>query len=141
MPVFGQRSLDNLKGVHPNLVKVLSQAIKKSPVDFTITEGVRTDKRQIDLYAQGRTKPGIIVTNKNGTTNKSNHQPKKDGFGYAVDLYPFVDGSVRVNEKYVIPKLKEITDHIKKVASELKINIVCGIDWKNPYDPPHIELK
>ena len=141
MGSFGQRSLDNLKGLHPNLVKVLSEAVKNSPVDFTITEGVRTDKRQQELYAQGRTKPGVIVTNKNGTTNKSNHQPKSDGYGHAVDLYPFVDGSVRVNEKYVVPKLIQITNHIKSVAFNLGIGIVCGIDWKSPYDPPHIELK
>ena len=39
-----------------------------------LIEGFRSSARQQELFAQGRTKPGQIVTQKNGTTNKSNHQ-------------------------------------------------------------------
>ncbi|GJN60431.1 M15 family metallopeptidase [Elizabethkingia anophelis] len=138
---LGERSLKNLDGVHPNLVKVMKAAIVNSPVDFTITEGVRTLKRQQELYAQGRTKPGIKVTNADGIKNKSNHQAKADGFGYAVDLYPFFLGQVQVNHKDTIKNLKLISDHIKKVAKELGISITWGGDWKSPFDPPHFELK
>lgn len=140
MPNFSERSRKNLVGVHPNLVKVMEAAIKDSPIDFTITEGLRTTKRQQELYAQGRTKPGSKVTNADGVKNKSNHQAKADGFGHAVDLYPFVDGAVRVNEKYVIPNLKVIATHIKKVAKSMGFNVEWGGDWKF-YDPPHFELK
>lgn len=140
MPNFSQRSKNNLVGVHPNLVKVMEAAIKDSPIDFTITEGLRTTKRQQELYAQGRTKPGTKVTNADGVKSKSNHQAKSDGFGHAVDIYPFVDGQVRVNEKYVIPYLEKITAHIEKKAKELGIGISLGIKWKF-YDPPHVELK
>lgn len=138
---LGTRSLKNLEGVHPNLVKVIKEAISESPVDFTITEGVRTQARQQELYAQGRTKKGKIVTNKNGTTNKSNHQAKADGFGHAVDLYPFFEGQVQVNHKDTILRLKQIAAHIKQVAARLGIGITWGGDWKSPYDPPHFELK
>lgn len=138
---LGERSLKNLEGIHPNLVKVMKAAIVNSPVDFTITEGVRTLKRQQDLYAQGRTKSGPKVTNADGVRNTSNHQAKSDGFGHAVDLYPFFLGQVQVNHKDTIKNLKLISDHIKKVAKELSINITWGGDWKSPYDPPHFELK
>lgn len=138
---LGERSLKNLDGVHPNLVKVMKAAIVYSPVDFTITEGVRTLKRQQELYAQGRTKPGIKVTNADGIKNKSNHQAKADGFGHAVDLYPFFLGQVQVNHKDTIKNLKLIADHVKKVAKELGIGITWGGDWKSPFDPPHFELK
>ncbi|AQW91339.1 M15 family metallopeptidase [Elizabethkingia anophelis] len=138
---LGERSLKNLDGVHPNLVKVMKAAIVNSPVDFTITEGVRTLKRQQELFAQGRTKPGIKVTNADGVKNKSNHQAKADGFGHAVDLYPFFLGQVQVNHKDTIKNLKLISDHIKKIAKELGINITWGGDWKSPYDPPHFEIK
>ena len=138
---FGKRSLDNLVGVHPNLVKIMTEAIKTSPVDFTITEGVRTTKEQQQLYAQGRTTKGPIVTNKNGTTNKSNHQAKSDGYGHAVDLYPFFEGSVQVQHKDTIARLKQIAKHIKDVAKKLGIGITWGGDWTSPYDPPHFELK
>lgn len=140
MKVFSKRSLDNLVGVHPNLVKIMKEAIKDSPVDFTITEGLRTTARQKQLYAQGRTTPGIRVTQKNGVTSKSNHQAKKDGFGHAVDLYPYYNGAVQVSDKEVIPKLKLIAVHIKAVAKCLGLKITWGGDWKTPYDPPHFEL-
>ncbi|MEW7222001.1 M15 family metallopeptidase [Elizabethkingia anophelis] len=137
---LGERSLKNLDGVHPNLVKVMKAAIVNSPVDFTITEGVRTLKRQQELYAQGRTKQGIKVTNADGIKNKSNHQAKADGFGHAVDLYPFFLGQVQVNHKDTIKNLKLIADHVKKVAKELGIGITWGGDWKF-VDCPHFELK
>lgn len=137
MAKFSERSIKNLKGVHPRLVTLLTESIKNAPIDFTIVEGVRTTQRQQELYAQGRTKPGAIVTNVDGIKRKSNHQPKADGYGYAVDLYPFLNGKVDVN---AVKELKVIAAHIKSVAAQLKIKIVWGGDFKSPYDPPHFEL-
>ena len=141
---FSKRSLDNLVGVHPNLVKVMKAAIVTSPVDFTITEGLRTTQRQKDLFAQGRTKPGMKVTNANGVKNLSNHQDhadgKKDGLGQAVDVYPFFLGAVQVHHNDTIKNLKLIADHIKATAKKLGIKITWGGDWKSPYDPPHFQL-
>ena len=77
---FGSRSLNNLKGVHPNMVRLMNESIKDSPYDFTITEGLRTAKRQNELYQQGRAKPGIKVTSLDGYNKKSNHQAKSDVF-------------------------------------------------------------
>ncbi|QHN64834.1 M15 family metallopeptidase [Bergeyella cardium] len=137
---LSERSLNNLKGVHPNLVKVMKEAISNSPVDFTITEGVRTIQRQQELYALGRTKPGQKVTNADGIKNRSNHQTKSDGYGYAVDLYPFFLGKVQVNHPDTIKNLKRIADHIKEIANKLGVKIVWGGDWQKPYDPPHFQL-
>ena len=92
-----QASLDNLKGIHPRLVKAMTEAITNSPVPFIITEGVRTTERQRELYAQGRTRPGPVVTNCDGLTDQSNHQLKEDGYGYAMDLYPYICGRVRIH--------------------------------------------
>lgn len=138
---LSQRSLYNLKGVHPKLIQVIAEAIKTSPLDFTVTEGLRTLQRQQELYAQGRTKPGPKVTNADGIRNKSNHQAKADSYGYAVDLYPFFNGSVQVHHPQTIDKLKQIANHIKVTAKKLNISLVWGGDWRNPYDPPHFELK
>lgn len=140
MPRFSQRSKDALKGVHPDLVRLMEAAIIDSPVDFTITEGVRTTARQQALYAQGRTAPGTKVTNADGVKNKSNHQAKADGYGHAVDLYPFVDGKLRINEPYVVYNLRLIANHIKAKAKQLGIKLTWGGDWKSPYDPPHFEI-
>lgn len=138
MPKFSKRSLDALKGVHPDLILVFTTAICDSPIDFTIVEGVRTEARQKSLYAQGRTTKGPIVTYADGVKKKSNHQPKADGFGHAVDVYPFINGAINFND---VGALGEIASHVKTVARKLGIPITWGGDWKKPYDPPHFELK
>ncbi|TWP23151.1 M15 family peptidase [Apibacter muscae] len=137
MAIFSKRSKNNLKGIHPNLVKVMNEAIKNTPIDFTITDGVRTTAQQQALYAQGRSKPGRIVTNSDGVKNKSNHQPKSDGYGYAVDLYPYYNGSVQVNDDI---RLRTIASHIINTAKSLGIRIEWGGHWKFR-DYPHFELK
>jgi len=135
---FSKRSLDNLIGVHPNLCKVMHEAIKDTPIDFTITEGVRTVQRQQELYAQGRTKTGTIVTQVDGVKKKSYHQPKSDGYGYAVDLYPYLSGSVQVN---AVKELKIIAAHIIATAKRLGIPVEWGGSWTSFKDYPHFELK
>ena len=49
---LSQRSLSKLEGVHPKLVEVVKLAITKSPLDFSISEGLRTVERQKELVAQ-----------------------------------------------------------------------------------------
>lgn len=133
MKELNKRSLDNLKGVHPLMVKLMHEAIKDCPIPFTITEGVRTESRQKQLYEQ-RTANGKRLTYCDGVINKSNHQAKADGYGYAVDLYA---EPINVND---IVNIKVIADHIKAIANRLNINIEWGGDWKMR-DYPHFELK
>ena len=46
---LSQRSLDKMTGVNPKLVEVVKLAITKSPLDFSISEGLRTVERQKEL--------------------------------------------------------------------------------------------
>lgn len=138
MANFGQTSLNSLKGIHPNLVKVMNEAIKNTPIDFTITDGIRTTAQQQKLYAKGRTAPGEKVTNADGVKNKSNHQLKADGYGHAVDLYPYVNGKIDFADTH--GNLPKIAVHIKQVAANLNIKIGWGGDWKGSWDKPHFEL-
>ena len=144
MPKFSQRSLNALANVDPELRRVFMEAIKETPVDFVVTEGLRSDARQKEYFKKGRTTPGPKVTNADGRKNLSNHQDaadgKRDGLGSAVDIYPYVDGALRIHEKYVDEKLKLIAVHVKAVAKCLGVAITWGGDWKNPYDPPHFQL-
>lgn len=139
MAKFSKRSLDNLKCVHPKLVHALCEAIIDTPLDFTIVAGLRTTEEQQALYAQGRTKAGNIVTNADGVRNKSNHQAKADGHGYAVDFYPYYNGSVQVNAPAA--KFEVIARHVQKKAKALGYVIDWGGDWKTFKDNPHLELK
>ncbi len=43
---LSSRSRARLKGVHPALVGVIEAAIVESPIDFLVTEGLRTPERQ-----------------------------------------------------------------------------------------------
>lgn len=139
-----ERTLKNLKGVHADLVKVILEAMKNSPYDFTVTDAGRTAVEQNEKYQQGRTKPGIKVTSLDGYIKKSNHQIKSDGYAYAVDLYVIVNGKLRAEggdyEKYK-KEINEVSKHILDTAKRLKTNIVWGGNWKTPFDPPHFELK
>ena len=54
MPKFGKRSKERMKGIKPELINVLNELIKI--MDVTIIEGLRTEERQKDLVAQGKSK-------------------------------------------------------------------------------------
>lgn len=117
---FGTRSKERLSGVHPDLVKVIEEAIKESPLDFSLTEGLRTRERQQELFNAGKSQ-----------TMRSRHLT-----GHAVDIAVIKDGTVTWDAQYYIPVLS----HIKAVARQMEIPIVCGGDWVSFKDYPHIEL-
>jgi peptidoglycan L-alanyl-D-glutamate endopeptidase CwlK len=117
---LSQRSKDRLKGVHPDLVKVIEEAIKESPLDFSISEGLRTKERQKVLFDEGKSQ-----------TMNSRHIT-----GHAIDFAVLKDGEVTWDFKYY----QLVADHIKAVAKALDVPIVWGGDWKSFRDGPHIEL-
>lgn len=128
MRSWSDRSLRNLQGIHPDLRKVLDKALQESPVDFLINEGLRSVTRQKELVRIGAS-----------TTMNSRHLT-----GHAVDFYAWVDidrdGKVEFEEMSNYPLMKKIADAIKAAASELRVPIVWGGDWKKFKDYPHIEL-
>ena len=126
----------------------MKKAISDSPYDFKIVQGLRTAEYQNELYQQGRTRPGKIVTKLDGYNRKSNHQAKADSYGHAVDIAVcgYYDGngnyvkSTTDAEMFDNKKLVEISRHVKAVANEMGLEIVWGGDWKTLYDTPHYEL-
>lgn len=135
---LGEGSKKRLRGVHPKLQVVIETAIGNSPIDFAVTSGVRTVKEQKELWAQGRTKDGEIVTNADGITKRSNHQIGRDGYGWAVDFCPYIGGKLMWKDEIAFGI---IADHIKKTAKSIGIKVEWGGDWKGGWDKPHIELK
>ena len=73
------RSRARLKGVHPALVGVIEAAILTSPIDFMVTEGLRSRARQAALVKAGASR-----------TLNSRHLT-----GHAVDVAAMVDGAIR----------------------------------------------
>lgn len=123
---FGGKSKQNLAGVHPDLVRVANRAIKKSPVDFGISEGVRTKDRQLMLLSQRRT-----------TTEFSQHikQPHT-GYGHAIDVFAYVNGKANWQAKYYGPIVQTFITE----AAALGVQLRFGHLWKDFQDSPHIEL-
>lgn len=137
MNKMSKRTKNNLKGVHPDLVMVISYALAISEQDFFVNEGLRTLQRQQELYAQGRTTKGNIVTNVDGVNRKSNHQAKSDGFGYAVDIYPTGWNNSMKNSD---PSWVRLFQAIKTASINLGIPVTVGAYWSKLQDFPHIEL-
>ena len=115
---LGNRSLQNLSGVHPDLVAVVKRAIQITEQDFTVIEGVRNIERQRQLVAKGASK-----------TMNSRHIT-----GHAVDMVPW---PVDWND---LDRFEVVSEAMKAAAEELNISIVWGGDWKSFYDGPHYEL-
>ena len=53
---FGKRSEEKLATVPRELSSVARKALELSPVDFGVTEGLRTQEKQAELFAIGATK-------------------------------------------------------------------------------------
>jgi peptidoglycan LD-endopeptidase CwlK len=134
--MLDERSFKNLVGVDERLVSVVKLATSNLPFDTYCTEGVRTLGRQQQLYAQGRTALGRIVT----WTMKSKHLE-----GKAVDLVPFVDGKILWDDLLLFAALGH---EMLEAAKELGVKIRWGWDWdmdgvlqeKGETDGPHFEL-
>lgn len=117
---LSKRSLANLQGVHPDLVRVVNRAIELTQVDFGVIEGLRTLERQRELKAKGASK-----------TLNSRHIT-----GHAVDVMAYIGSEGR----WDWPLYPKIAKAFKQAANELGVRIVWGGDWRTLKDGPHFEL-
>lgn len=126
MPVtLTSRDLSRLKGVHPDLVRVVKRLAETSGIPFTLLEGVRTIERQRELYKAGASK-----------TLNSRHIPAKNGFGHAVDIAPLISGKV----SWDWPLYRKLAPLMKAAAKAEKVAIEWGGDWTSFADGPHWQL-
>jgi len=117
---LSERSLRRLEGVHPDLVRVVKRAIEITPVDFAVTEGLRTKEKQEQLVKAGASK-----------TMRSRHLT-----GHAVDLGAVIGSEVRWDWALY----PQIANAMKKAAYELDVPIEWGGDWNTFKDGPHFQL-
>lgn len=117
---LGPRSIARLRGVHPDLVKVVERAIGLTSVDFTVLEGLRSMDRQRVLVASGASQ-----------TLKSRHLT-----GHAVDLGAWVDEQI----DWSWPLYSKIADAMMLAGSQLNVPIEWGGNWEKFKDGPHFQL-
>ena len=119
----------NINELHPRLqekVSELQKLCENNGLIIGIGECLRTVAEQEALYAQGRTKPGNIVTNARGTSYSSQHQ-----WGIAFDFYRN-DGTGAYNES---------GNFFERVGNLAKsIGLGWGGDWTSIKDRPHLYL-
>lgn len=112
--------MSKLQGVHPDLQRVMYEAITNSPYDFRITEGVRSRARQEELFAAGKSQ-----------TMNSRHLT-----GHAVDIAIVFDGQI----SWDMSLYREVSKHILAVAVLNDVPLIWGGNWKTLKDGPHFEL-
>jgi peptidoglycan L-alanyl-D-glutamate endopeptidase CwlK len=117
---LGAHSEMLLRGVHPDLVKVIRRAIQITKIDFKVLEGVRSIARQRELVKKGASQ-----------TMKSRHI-----HGFAVDIAPFVEGQVR----WDWPLYFKLAEAVKQAAKDVGVSVEWGGDWRTFKDGPHWQL-
>lgn len=133
------RDEQRLQGVHPFLVDAYRYAAGRAEQDGTpifVVGGCRTAEFQNSLYQKGRGgNPGPIVTQCDGIHQLSDHQPKADGFGHAID-FAFVPTKERTDAFNIHWPWETIAGYAKGFEDRVQ----WGGTWKLPADLDHLQL-
>ena len=119
----------NLARVNPQLaarIRNMAADLKAQGITIAVTSGLRTFAEQDALYAQGRTKPGGIVTNARGGQSLHN-------YGLATDVVP-LDANGQPNWNVGESTWQKIGAAGKKQGLE------WGGDWTSFKDRPHFQM-
>jgi peptidoglycan LD-endopeptidase CwlK len=124
------RSEKNMgSGMNPIVKKSALELVRRAyaeGINAQISHGMRTYAQQNALYAQGRTKPGSVVTNARG--GYSNHN-----FGLAVDYFLTNNEGTKA--------IWSVNSDWRRVAAIGKsLGFSWGGDWTSFRDYPHLEM-
>lgn len=134
MPYFGQTSMERLKTCHPDLQRILLEAIKYT--DFTIVCGHRGKAEQEKAYREKRTQL-------DWPHSRHNSMPSR-----AVDIAPWHTTAPHIDwsdsEGFIY-----LAGIVKGVAFMLGYDLRWGGDWDDDHDQrdekfrdlPHFELR
>lgn len=137
-------SLERAKLLHPavrdEVINLITEVEKGFPPNIAvrIVQGLRTIEEQNGLYAQGRTKPGNIVTNAKGGSSYHN-------YGLAIDFAILVDkdGNGTYDELSWDIKKDNDKDGIADWLEVVKVFEAAGWEWGGRWssikDYPHVQ--
>lgn len=106
---LGDKSIKELKGVHPDLVAVVKRAIELTVQDFAVHDGKRTFEEQQRYLESGASQ-----------TLDSRHLS-----GHAVDLVPYIGGKLR----WEWEPIYKIAEAVRTAARELGTPLRWGGAW------------
>lgn len=119
--MVNSRRIEDLRPDVAANCRVFIEMCKDAGLNVCITQTLRDDEYQATLYAQGRTKPGNIVTN----SPKTAHHGK----GLAFDFCK----NVRGHEYDDLAFFAKCGDIAKEIG------FTWGGDWKSFVDRPHVQ--
>ena len=122
--MINSRSLDDLIPPAKARVQAFLDAAKKQGIDLLVTSTYRDNASQDALYAQGRTKPGKIVTNAKAGQSWHNYK-------CAVDVVPIVAGKPRWDVK------DEVWQQVGALGKAAGLE--WAGDWKRFKEYPHFQ--
>lgn len=131
------KSNKRLVGLQPVVLAATLALIERCyarGVPIVITQGLRTIAEQDALYAQGRTKPGKVVTNAKGGTSYHN-------YGLAVDFALLLpDGNAVSWDMKRDGDCDKVSDWLEVVQEAKALGFEWGGDFTSIYDAPHFQM-
>lgn len=105
MTAVNSRKIEDLHPYVASLCRKFIAACKKEGIDVLVTSTYRNMESQAAIYAQGRTKPGRIVTN--AKPGQSFHN-----FRLAFDFVPIVAGKAQWNDARTFKRCRAIGESL-----------------------------
>lgn len=121
MPCSAKKKPKKLTNRVERDIKVFLKLAEIAGVPCKVTEGFRSIERQNELYAQGRTTKGNIVTNAKGGESLHN-------YGVAFDIVPIKGYNIPNSQWEKLGKIGEVMGY------------EWGGRWKGFVDKPHFQL-
>lgn len=131
------KSAPRLTGLHPVVLAAANALIEccyTCGVPVQITQGLRTIAEQDALYAQGRTKPGPVVTNARGGQSYHN-------YGLAIDFALLLPNGSSVSWDMARDgDNDQAADWLEVVQQAKRLGFEWGGDWTSLKDYPHFQM-
>jgi hypothetical protein len=109
----------------PLVEELIAKTESATNRQWAISDARRTMSQQRDIYAQGRTKPGKVVSN--AKPGQSAHN-----FGYAVDMWP-----LKANGDFDWTAKVQLFKTMGSIAESL--GLTWGGNFRTLFDAPHVE--
>jgi peptidoglycan L-alanyl-D-glutamate endopeptidase CwlK len=122
--MISSRSLDDLLPAVKERVEKFLNSAKDAGIDLLVTSTYRDNESQNDLYAQGRTTSGRIVTNAKAGQSFHNYR-------CAVDVVPLINGKPVWDVSY------QVWQTVGKLGKEAGLE--WAGDWKTFKEMPHFQ--
>lgn len=136
---FSPKSLENLTGVHPRLVRTVHDVMDLQIMDFSVINGLRTREVQREYVRRGVS-----------TTMHSKHLMQPDGYSHAVDLYPYPInmGLVNSGNWVELSRFGVLAGLMISCGKRNGVTVRWGLDWDRDgqtldhsfSDAPHFEI-